>query len=101
MSESKNDGPDHTLFGADIQRGSGQPEVFAVTSLRPYVKPQLDEELGLHTGGAADCGTELLCTCVPFETCACNTVTYHAGGCPCTCTGTCGSTSCYWYYYFT
>ena len=98
-------GPDHTLLGADITETPGdEPKIYAVSNLRTYVKPDLDEELGAPMGeNAAECGTEVLCTCVPVETCVCDTVTYHAGGsscpgdCSCQCTSTC--VSLYWHPY--
>jgi len=103
MSEETIKGPDHTLLGAKINGNDDPPQVYAVTDLRAYVKPDLDEELGSPTGGLATCGTEMMCSCVPVETCACDTVSYHTGGsvcpsdCPCQCTGTC--VGLYWFPY--
>ena len=103
MNENDTKGPDHTLLGARIETRDDPPRIFAVTDLRAYVKPDLDEELGSPTGGLATCGTEMMCTCVPVETCACDTVSYHNGGsvcpsdCPCQCTGTC--VGIYWHPY--
>lgn len=104
MKDEKNSpGPDHTLMNAETDAGSEAPQVFAVTDLRAYAKPDLDEELGSPDGGLATCGTEMMCTCVPVEMCACDTVSYHVGGsvcpsdCPCQCTSTCVSK--YWFPY--
>lgn len=102
-SNSMDPGPDHTLVGAEVRPTDEKPEVYAMASLLALVKPDLDEELGAPDGGIADCGTEMLCTCVPVETCACNTVSYHDGGspcpsdCPCQCTGQC--VGLYWHPY--
>lgn len=109
-------GPDHTLLGAKIEESGEEPQVYAVSDLRAFVTPDLDEELGRPTGLPAHCGTEVMCSCVPVEACVCDTVTYHSGGsyspCPCTsttcqvtctCTSTCPCTgtcvSLYWYPY--
>ncbi|MBI4915757.1 MAG: hypothetical protein HY825_07910 [Acidobacteria bacterium] len=95
MSDENSKGPDHTLLGTEIEPTGEAPEIYAVSDLRAFVKPDLDEELGAPMGGPATCGTEVLCTCVPVETCVCNTVSYHQGGgscpgdCPCQCTSTC------------
>ncbi|HNX49701.1 MAG TPA: hypothetical protein PKL08_06035 [Thermoanaerobaculaceae bacterium] len=103
--------PDHTLLGASPADDDEAPQVYAVADLRAFVKPDLDEELGAPTGSPAVCGTEVLCTCVPVETCVCNTVSYRSGGtscpgdCPCQCTSTCTCqctgtcVSLYWYPY--
>ena len=97
----KVDKVDHTLMSSNVKESGDGPVVFAVTDLRAYVKPDLDEELGSPVGGAAECGAEVLCTCVPVETCACNTVSHHSGGsgcpsdCACQCTGTC--VGLYWF----
>ena len=117
MSEKSDQrGPDHTLLGAEIDENGEEPQIYAVSDLRTFVTPDLDEELGLPTGLPAQCGTEVMCSCVPVEACVCDTVTYHSGGsynpCPCTsttcqvtctCTSTCPCTgtcvSLYWYPY--
>ena len=101
MSDETNKVPDHSLQGSKIPASDEPPEVYAVTDLRAYVKPDLAEELGSATGGLANCGTETLCTCVPVETCACNLVTY--GSCAvnpsiCSCEGNCGY-GLYWFPY--
>jgi len=105
MPNENNKIPDHSLLGTDIPKNDEGPKVYAVSDLRALVKPELEEELGTATGGLATCTTEVICTCVPVETCACNQVLYSVvtdpGGCPCqpvcacmcTCTGTCK----YWF----
>ena len=101
MPEEQQPEPDHTLESAEIPEDTEGPEIYAVSDLRAYAKPDLDEELSNPVGGgAADCGAEVICTCVPVETCACNVVTRATGGgsCPgdCSCVGnTC--VSLYWY----
>jgi hypothetical protein len=104
MNEENKKLPDHTLQGADIKGKDEPPMLYAVTDLRAYVKPEMAEELGAGTGGGLTlCGTEVMCTCVPVETCACNTVGYKVGGttCPgfCACQCTCTHTWCLPYYY--
>ena len=103
MSAENKKVPDHSLQGADIPADKDSPKVYAVADLRAYVKPDLSEELGSPTGGLANCGTETLCSCVPVETCVCNTVTYHQGGstCPgnCPCDTNCVCVSLYWFPY--
>lgn len=96
MTDQTSKGPNHTLLDAEIDAAGEAPEIYAVADLRAYVKPDLDEELGSPMGDPAVCGSEVLCTCVPVETCVCDTVSYHAGGgsscpgdCPCQCTSTC------------
>lgn len=124
MKDDNKTKPDHTLLGASIPAGDEPPQVYAVTDFRAFLKPGLDEELGSPAGATATpatCGTEVSCTCVPVESCACNLVTYRVGGntCPtvctcqctatvtCSCTGTCScqctctSTSYSYYYYVT
>lgn len=101
MNNAEN-GPDHTLASANIEKTGEGPKVYAVTDLKAYLKPPMDEELAAPMGPPAVCGTEVSCSCVPVDTCACNTVAYHVGGsfcptdCPCQCTGTCDGG---WYYY--
>ena len=103
MNEENKKIPDHTLLNADIRPDNEPPKVYAVTDLRAYVKPDLAEELESPAGGLATCGTEMMCSCVPVETCACDTVSYRTGGsvcpsdCPCQCTGTCAGL--YWWPY--
>jgi hypothetical protein len=91
--------PDDGIDSVNIPDDDEAPEIYAVSDLRAYVKPDLDEELGAPTGEAAVCGTEVVCSCVPVDTCACNTVSYLSGGstCPtdCSCEGQC--VSLYWY----
>jgi hypothetical protein len=105
MTDKSKKGPDHTLLGAHIDDTKEAPEIYAVSDLRAYVKPDLDEELGAPTGGPAVCGSEVLCTCVPVETCVCDAVSYHVGGsscpgdCPCQCTCTSTCVSLYWFPY--
>ena len=102
MSEkSDQQGPDHTLLGAEIEESGEEPEVYAVSDLRAFVTPDLDEEIGRPTGQPAQHGVEVMCSCVPVETCVCDTVTYHSGGTyspPCTCL--CTSTTCVGLYWF-
>ena len=108
MPEENNKTPDHSLLGTNIPQKDEPPQVYAVSDLRALAKPQLDEELGAPQGGLATCTTEILCTCVPVETCACNQVLYsatitcpgHSCGCQpvgCGCTGTGGCN--YWHPY--
>jgi hypothetical protein len=114
--KSAGSGPDHTLLGAEIEESGEEPQIYAVSDLRAFVTPDLDEELGRPTGLPAQSGVEVLCRCVPVETCVCDAVTYHSGGsygpCPCTstscqvtctCTSTCRCTSTcvslYWFPY--
>lgn len=102
MSDQKEKVPDHSLRAASIAADKDSPKVYAVADLRAYVKPDLDEELGSPTGGLADCGTQTLCSCVPVETCVCNTVTYGGTACPghCSCvSNTCVCVSLYWFPY--
>jgi hypothetical protein len=101
MSEQAKDAPDHTMASADVQATGEGPKIYAVSNLRAYLKPDLAEELTTAEGVPATCGSEVVCSCVPVETCVCNTVTYHVGGspgcpCQCQCTGTGGL---YWYPY--
>lgn len=97
MTDEKKDIPDHTLASADIEKSQESPKIYSVTNLRAFVKPDLDEELGSPAGNVAYLGVEMSCSCVPVETCACNTVSYYQGGSPCDCTGTC--VSLYWHPY--
>ena len=104
MSDPTKKTPDHSLQGAKIPAGKDSPKVYAVADLRAYVKPDLNEELGSPAGGLEKCGTQTVCSCVPVETCVCNTVTYGGGcvcpghcPCQCQCTGTC--VSLYWFPY--
>ncbi len=95
--------PNDNIIAALLQESGEKPEIYAVTNLRAYVKPDLDEELTKPGGGGATCGTEVVCTCVPVETCVCNTVTYHVGGDSggCSCVGNCCvGDSCYTIYHF-
>jgi len=92
--------PNHSLLGANLSPGSEPPKIYAVVDLRAYVKPPLSEELGSPAGAAAPPatpGTEVVCSCVPVEDCACNVVRYNEGSsiCPtdCTCEVTCGCQS--------
>lgn len=98
-SEKNTNIPDHTLANADIAAKNESPQVYAVSDLRAYVKPELAEELG-GVLALANCGTEVVCRCVAVEGCACNSVDYHVGGCSstCTCEITCSCT-CKPYYY--
>jgi hypothetical protein len=104
MSEkSDQQGPDHTLLGAEIEESGEEPEVYAVSDLRAFVTPDLDEEIGRPTGQPAQHGVEVMCSCVPVETCVCDTVTYHSGGtysppCASVCTVT-GCVGLYWHPY--
>lgn len=109
-SETNTSMPDHTLANADIAAKNEPPQVYAVSDLRAYVKPELAEELGgfNHTPyvpALADCGTEVVCRCVAVEGCACNSVEYNVGGCSSTCTCECEpycphcSCTCKPYYY--
>ena len=97
MTDLGGEGADHTLASAKIVPTGEGPKVYAVSNLKAYLKPELDEELGAPMGPPAVCGSEVVCSCVPVDTCACNTVSYHVGGsfcpgdCPCQCTGTCYS----------
>jgi len=79
MTDKKEKRPDHTLQAADVDGGDEAPVVYAVADLRAFVKPALAEELGAPMGGPAECGTEVVCTCVPVETCVCDMVVYHEG----------------------
>ena len=101
MKDERQEMPDHTLLSAEIKETGEGPKIYAVSDLRAYVKPDMDEELGAPIGGAATCGAEVVCSCVPVETCACNTVTYTSGGssCPgdCPCVGNC--VNLYWFPY--
>ncbi len=92
--------PEDDIRTANVpQEKEEAPEIYAVSDLKAYLKPDLDEELGAPSGEAAVCGTEVVCGCVPVETCACNSVSYLSGGstCPtdCACEGQC--VSLYWY----
>lgn len=101
--------PDFSLENAQIPVSDEKPEVYAVSDLRSYVKPDLDEELSKPSGSAAICGSEVICSCVPVETCVCNQVSYHTGGnygCSnhAPCASHCGSNTCvcaglYWHPY--
>ena len=74
MSEkSDQQGPDHTLLGAKIEETGEEPEVYAVSDLRAFVTPDLDEELGRPTGVPTQPGVEVTCSCVPVETCVVET----------------------------
>lgn len=100
MTDKPEKDPDHTLLGSDIEDDGEPPKVYAVTDLRPYLTPDMEEELGAAPGDSASCGSEVVCTCVPVATCACDTVTYHVGTDFCSpyCTTcTCTSTSHYWH----
>jgi len=97
-SETNTNIPDHTLANANIPPKDEAPQVYAVSDLRAYVKPELGEELG-GVQQLADCGTQVVCQCVPVEGCACNTVQYHAGGCSSTCSCDSQCVSCHPYYY--
>lgn len=74
--------------------GSG-PKVYAVADLKAYLKPEMEEELAAPNGSPADNVSHVVCSCVPVDTCACNTVAYYVGDsfcptdCPCQCTATC------------
>ncbi len=83
--------PNDSILSVPLEENADPPKIYAVTNLRAYVKPDLDEELTTPTGAPATCGTEVVCTCVPVETCVCNTVTYHVGGQSggCSCVGNC------------
>ena len=94
-------GPDYRLQTANIPANEADeaPEIYAISDLRALVKPDLDEELGSPEDNPAVCGTEVACSCVPVDSCVCNTVNYHEGGssCPqeCPCEEVC--VSLYWY----
>lgn len=100
-----NEQPDYQLDNADLPAADGEPKIYAVSNLKSFVKPDLDEELTTPPstgGGPAICGTEVVCSCVPVETCTCNVVSYRVGGTPdgggCSCVDHC--TTCvglYWY----
>ncbi len=93
--------PDDRLAAAQTKDAGDAPKVYAVTNLKAYVKPPMEEEIttshGEPAGGSTGIGVGVICTCVPVETCACFTVTYPSGnvicpadpGDPCGCTGTC------------
>lgn len=83
--------PNDSIIDAPLGMKAEPPQIYAVTNLRAYVKPSLDEELTKPSGAPATRGTEVVCTCVPVETCVCNTVTYHVGGDSggCSCVGNC------------
>ncbi|HUJ10665.1 MAG TPA: hypothetical protein VL171_11620 [Verrucomicrobiae bacterium] len=100
MSDEQKKIPDHTLQNADIKAQNEPPMVFAVSDLRAYVKPDLAEELGSPAGGLATCGTEVVCACVPVETCACNTVSYNSGGSSCPSNCSCVGNTCVGLYWF-
>lgn len=100
MTHLGGEGADHTLASADIKPTGEGPAIYAVSQLKPYLKPGLAEELGAPVGPPSECGSEVVCSCVPADTCACNTVSHHTGGtlCPgdCTCQSVCYCTAtCY------
>lgn len=98
MSDDDRRDPDDRLEEVPLPADDGPPEIYAISDLRAYVKPDLDEELGAPTGDPAVCGTEVQCSCVPVETCACNVVTYITGDQACT--SHCPADYCvslYWY----
>lgn len=99
MSDHESNTKDDRLTSIPIPDNDEAPKVYAVSDLRAYVKPDLDEELGTPSGEPAVCGTEVICSCVPVETCACNIVTYATGDSACTadcsCEGVC--VALYWY----
>lgn len=99
MSEENPLIPDHTLASANIAAKNEPPQVYAVSDLRAYVKPDLAEELAGINDTLATCGTEVLCTCVPVETCACHSVSYHSSGCASTCSCEVQCNCCMPYYY--
>ncbi len=91
--------PDYQLDNAKIPVGGEEPKIYAVSDLKSFVKPDLDEELTKPVGGAAVCGTEVVCGCVPVDTCVCNVVSYHVGGESggCQCVGNVCCAGLYWY----
>ncbi len=94
--------PDHTLAAAKAAASAEEPRIFNVVDLKSFLKPELDEELGGVSGAPANPGTEMVCQCVPVESCVCNTVTYYSGGCSstCTCQSTCYGCVCrHWIIY--
>ncbi len=102
MRRPASQGPDHALAHADVEAQGEAPEIYRVVDLRAYVKPEMDEEISDTAGTSSGPSRSMICTCVPVETCVCNTVTYPAG---CTCVGHCscvGNTcvsGLYWYPY--
>ena len=85
--------PDHTLQNSTVPSVDEPPQVYSVTDLRAFVKPELDEVLESPAGHHKPEYGQTICSCVPVETCVCNTVTYRVGGgCPCTGTLSCGTT---------
>ncbi len=95
--------PDQTLKSTILPLEENAPQVYAVVDLRPYLKPEMDEELTSPEGEPAVYGTETVCGCVPVEDCACNTVSHFVDGdsCPshCSCVGHGGGGGVYWYPY--
>lgn len=95
MTNLGGEGADHTLASARVEPTGEGPAIYAVSNLKAYLKPGLEEELGAPMGPPADCGAEVTCLCVPADTCACNTVSYHVDGnacpgdCACQCQSTC------------
>ena len=79
-------------------KAADPPKVYAIADLRKFVKPPMGEELGKSDGGLVDLSQEVVCTCVPVETCVCHVVTYKTDANDCACTGTGGGGTCYWYY---
>lgn len=78
---------DHTLINSDVRPNDEPPQVYAVSDLRAFVKPVLDEELSGPDAGLSASGVReqaaygrTICNCVPIEVCVCNMVVYHAGG---------------------
>lgn len=96
MTTLGGEGADHTLASAHVESSGEGPMIYAVRNLKAYLKAGLEEELGAPVGPAADCGAEVVCACVPADTCACNTVSYHVDGasCPGDCPCQCETTSC-------
>jgi len=98
--------PDYQLDNAEIPAGGEEPKIYAVSDLKSFVKPGLDEELTIPPsagGGPASCGTEVVCSCVPVETCVCNVVSYRVGGTEdgggCSCVGNVCCVGLYWHPY--
>ncbi len=93
MATLGGEGADHTLASSKAAPTGEGPKIFAVSNLKAYLKPGLEDELAAPMGPPPECGTEIVCECVPADTCACNMVSYHIGGnrCPgdCFCQAIC------------
>ncbi len=97
MTTLGGEGADHTLAASKAAPTGEGPKIYAVSNLKAYLKPGLEEELAAPMGPPPECRTEIVCSCVPADSCACNTVSYHVdsqlcpGDCPsqCQCEGIC------------